>query len=181
MTISTAGILWLCLFMAYFAFNRLKSRQISVKAAILIFVLCSGAVAIYYSDMVQDKLQMRTDSSASSMEIRSADNIGLLVLISEKPLWGWGIDSKTKARRNEELNNLTSSNGILAMTSQLGLLFLLFWSYYLIKKMKQFYHGKMITGAFFLFLFLNAFEVYWYFPVALIFHFIDCRKTQIIN
>ena len=181
MTISTAGILWLCLFMAYFAIYRLKSRRISVKAAILIFVLCSGAVAVYNSDMVQDKLQMRTESSASSMEIRAADNRGLLVLISERPLWGWGIDSKSRARRNEELNNLTSSNGILAMTSQLGILFLLFWAYFLIKKMKQFYQGEMIIGAFLLFLFLNAFEVYWYFPVALVFHFIDCSETQIKN
>ena len=171
MTISTAGILWLCLFMTYFAFRRVVRKRISVKIALLIVALFGGAITIYLSDIVQDKLQMRTDSTASSMEIRKSDNLAMLVLISEKPMCGWGIDSKEMERRNAELNNLTNSNGILALTSQFGILFFVFWSYHLIKKIRRYYNNEMVIGALLLFFFLNAFEVYWYFPVALIFHF----------
>lgn len=178
LTVSTAGLLWICLFMAYFAFKRLQTRRISVKTATLIILLCGGSVVLYFSDMVQDKLLMKSDSSAASMQIRAADNLGQLVLISEKPIFGWGIDSKEMSRRNEEINNITNSNGIFALTSQFGIVFLLFWLYQLIIKMKRFFNNEMLIGALFLFLFLNAFEVYWYFPVALIFHFLDCSEHQ---
>ena len=90
-------------------------------------------------------------------------------MTSEKPLIGYGLSSTNYDIRAEELGNQTSSNGILAMSAMLGLPFLFVYLYFMSKGVKRIIQGSAANLCLPLIILFHCTEVYFYFPIALIF------------
>lgn len=178
LTQSTAGYMMLGLIGGYWTFRKLLVKGFSIKS---IFITLIGIIVItilYNSSVVQDKLAQQ-DKEGTSYEIRRADNIALMIMIYEKPLFGYGQDSVEFERLSNALDNKSSSNGILSLLATLGIIYFYIYLRFLIKGLNRTYLIKRdVILIFVLFLFLNAFEVFWYFPLAFIFHFDFKKETS---
>lgn len=168
LTQSTAGYICLALLASYFGIRQMISKGISFKSVALIGCVALGAFYLLTSSVLQDKLAQE-GAAGSSYEVRLADNLAMIQMIKEKPLLGFGLDSAAKDQRSYELDNLTSSNGILAILSTYGILYFLFYVVFLFKGLRHHYSRMETVIVFMLFLILNLFEVYWYFPLAYVF------------
>lgn len=131
-------LLWTQSTVGYFAFAILvlgismsiaKAKKDKMKYMVIVL---SGFTVIYYiinSNAVQDKFDSSSESYAS-YTIRYADNMALLKMSSEKPITGYGMDSKKYLKRSFQLDNNTASNGWLYNTATNGvvltLLFIVF-------------------------------------------------------
>ena len=82
----------------------------------------------------------------------------MIQMISERPLVGYGIDSEDYDMRSLELNNRTSSNGILALCASFGLPIMFFYIITAFKtlKLKNLHFNSV--AACLLFLFFNCFN-----------------------
>lgn len=177
LTRSTAGYLNLAILVGLIIF---RSKKIRSNIFILITTCILAIFAIFYlytSPVVQKKFEQK-GKEGTSYEVRLADNIGMLIMTSERPIIGYGLSSKDYDRRADELGNLTSSNGILAMSAMFGLPFLLIYLYFMIKGIRRIIKGFVSYLCLPLIILFHCTEVYFYFPIALIFilHFKSERK-----
>lgn len=170
MTKSTAGFLMLAILIGYILLNKIRIKRFGLSAILSIIVSLAGVYILLQSDVVQEKLGQE-DVSGSSYEIRKADNLAMLQMTIERPIFGYGIDSKEREAKSIALDNHTSSNGILSMISTFGLLYFLIYYVFLYRGVATLYERKMAMFVTLMFLFLNAFEVFWYFPLAFLFHY----------
>lgn len=170
MTQSTAGYMMIALLALYCGVRYFIRNNITIKSLTLLIALVIALPFLYNSIIIQDKLAQK-DRAGSSYEIRRSDNVAMIKMIQEQPLLGYGIDSKEKKARSLTLDNHTNSNGMLSILSTLGFLFFIIYAMFLFRGLYRIYSIRDGVIVFLLFMFLNAFEVFWYFPVAYIFHF----------
>ena len=178
LTQSTAGYLNLAILVGLVFFRSKK-----IRSNIFIFITtctltCFAIFYLYNSPIVQNKINQK-GTDGTSYEIRLADNIGMLIMTTEKPIIGYGLSSTDYEKRADELGNKTSSNGILAMSAMLGLPFLFVYLYFMSKGIKRIIKGFAANLCLPLIILFHCTEVYFYFPIALIF-ILDFKKENII-
>lgn len=168
LTRSTAGYLNLAILVGLIIFRSNKIRSNIFILIMTSFLACLAIFYLYNSPVVQKKFEQK-DKEGTSYEVRLADNIGMLIMTSEKPLIGYGLSSKDYEQRADELGNLTSSNGILAISAMFGLPFLFIYLYFMTKGVKRIIKGFVAYLCLPLIILFHCTEVYFYFPIALIF------------
>lgn len=177
MTKSTAGYINLVVLIVAILLNAKLSKRTVTKYVFLGIASAIAIFALFNSDVYQKKIAQKGRDN-TSYEIRRADNLAMLQMTIERPLVGYGLASMEAVNRGAELGNRTSSNGLLAMSSWIGLPFLLAYIWATYACLKPFYPRKTGLVLFFV-LMLHVTEVYYYFPVALVFFF--CKINQLDN
>lgn len=79
---------------------------------------------ILMSDVVQDKIN---NESSASLISRQSDNLAMFQMVLEEPFIGWGLGSVDHLKRSDALGNWSNSNGILYMTSSVGIPWLILY------------------------------------------------------
>lgn len=97
-----------------------------------VFVVMSLCIyGIWISDVVQDKLYKENGDSVSLM-MRQADNLAMLRMTLEEPWTGWGLGSADHLKRSDAVGNISNSNGILYMTSSVGIPWFILFVFFLL-------------------------------------------------
>lgn len=174
MTKSTAGYINLVILIIAVLLNAKVSKKNVLKFACLGFASIFAIFALLTSDAYQKKMDQKGHDN-TSYEIRKADNLAMLQMTIERPFVGYGLASMEARTRGRALGDRTSSNGLLFMSSQVGLPFLLAYILATFFCLKSFYPRKTILVLIFV-LMLHTTEVYFYFPISLVFFF--CKKGQ---
>ena len=157
---STSGYLGLMIIVLIIVLHNDIVKK-SKFAFLLLFIIASGGILyIFSSDVIQNKLEedYGNQNADGSLNIRLFDNLAMIQMISERPLVGYGIDSEDYDMRSLELNNRTSSNGILALCASFGLPIMFFYIITAFKtlKLKNLHFNSV--AACLLFLFFNCFN-----------------------
>ena len=178
LTISTAGYINLLLigiicllFSGLLKKNILLTSIVLVSSALLVILLLS-------SDAIQGKLAQQGDDE-TSYEIRMADNLGMFNMTKERPWVGYGLASKEYDDRSWFMNNRTSSNGILFITSHIGIPFLVFYLILIYSGIRRAYKKRIGLWLFPVIVLLQTTEVFFYFPLSYIFIFKFNPKYQL--
>lgn len=179
LTLSTTGYFIILLLLGYyFVLNRKKSRNVIVSVfrfSISLLLLVLTSLIVYLSDPVQDKLnQLDNNNPETSAQIRQADALGMLQMITERPFRGYGLATKEYARRSYQLDNRTSSNGNLFTMATFGIPFYAFIIISCFLKFKKEGFPALLSTIFFII--LNMGESFMYFPFVFVF-FILCRQN----
>lgn len=172
LTFSTAAYFMLLLFVVFYLFTTLKNAR-NIKN--IIILLISLPIAIYIgnillnSDVIQGKLNQKGVDD-TSYEIRRNDNLGMIYMITQRPIFGSGMDTETYRQYSLITDNRTSSNGILSYAASFGLVFIIPLLLRIYRNTNRFSNKLLIRVLFFfLIVFLNCFEVFMYFPFTYIF------------
>jgi len=173
MTQSTAGFFNLIVLVFLVVTNAKVGKRDIIKYAFIIMAAILASCALFFSAPVQKKLSQK-GYEGTSYEVRSADNLAMAKMTIEKPIIGYGFLSSEYRSRGMYLGNRTSSNGLLAISSQLGVPFLLGVVLALYCSLKRYYPQKTLL-VLLLVLMLHTTEVFFYYPIAFIFLF--NRKT----
>lgn len=177
LTQSTAGYINLFVFAVLTILNMKLTRRTIPKYICIGIALLVACFYLMTSETYTSKMAQKGEKD-TSYEIRKNDNMAMLQMSVEKPIWGYGINSFEFRSRGKSLGNSTSSNGLLAVSSQLGCPFLLFIILSLYIKLRKFYPQKTFLVLIIL-LMLQATEVFIFFPIALIFVFAKIKKEKI--
>ena len=174
LTISTVAYIFLALLVAYWVLLKLKGKFSITRLLVVGVVSVVAVCGIYKSEAVQGKMLEREQGhDGSSYTIRANDNLALLMMISEKPIIGWGRDSREYIKVGEQLGSISFSNGILSMIACLGFLFFFIWTFFLYGGIKRLYpHRNALILVLFV-LFQNSFEDFWWLPVTYSFFFLN--------
>ena len=169
LTMSTTGYLTFALFCMAIALNIFNKKQ-AFSGCFMIAILSISAYALLQTDVVKDKFNQREDNTSYS--IRMADNLGLLRMMYERPICGYGIHSKDFNSRAITLDNRTSSNGWLCAGAQLGIPFLLLILYLSWLGVKRITLESKLPVLFFMVILLaQANEAFYYLPFLVMFFF----------
>jgi len=179
MTQSTAGYINMFLVAIAAIMNMNITRRNFIKTFIVIILLICGCFYLVTSDVYTEKMS-RKGEKGYSYEIRKADNLAMLNMTYQKPLLGYGIASAEFAKTSRELGNKSSSNGLLAVTSQLGCIFLLLYLWALFNSVKKHYKKHTIL-VFLIFLMLQATEVFIFLPLSFVFLFAKARDADLCH
>ena len=121
LTMSTTGYMVFALICFYIALNSIDKRHF-LSGFISGILMLVAMYALFQSNTVQEKFNEGSDVYGS-YEIRLADNLGLLQMMQDRPLIGYGIGTQDYKARALALDNETSSNGWLNSGAQLGIVF----------------------------------------------------------
>ncbi|WP_158278283.1 MULTISPECIES: O-antigen ligase [unclassified Fibrobacter] len=177
MTKSTTGYIFLAIFSIFVIFNSKMTKKNVVRFLGIGLAIVFSCFAIFSSDTIQKKFDQKGEKG-SSYEIRQADNLAMLQMTIERPFVGYGIVSNEFRQRGKVLGNVTSSNGPLAITSQIGIPFFLLLLFFNHKALKQL-HYKRAKLLLFMIILLNSSEVFFYFPLFFIFIFINKTHNEV--
>ncbi len=170
MTISTMAYLMLML-MLIIIFVRVGVKQFKYLAVYLLLGLAAFSY-LYNSDAIQNKIEEREDDNQeSSYVIRMGDNLGCLMVTLEDPLTGFGIGSSVLESRLFSQGSITSSNGWLYGSAQLGIPYIIFLWLCMWKNLKRM---NPHTNTFLMFLLLvitQSNEAIIYFPYIFMYVF----------
>lgn len=153
-----------------------------VKTFLVSILLAPVYVGIFYllysSKPIQDKLEQSKSDSRSSYTIRYADNMALMQMISEKPLFGYGLGTREFNTRSLQLDNETSSNGDLFFAALFGIPFYLFVLLQCAVRAKDFNLPRWLFVLFFIL--FNIAECFLYYPLVFLF-FIKLKTSESIH
>ena len=171
LTKSTAGYIAFGIICIYVMFNVLDKRKIG--QAIIVTAFCVTCVSVLLSsDALQEKFAQKNETTDTSYSIRMMDNLGLLRMIQERPIVGYGIQTKSFQRRAYAIDNRTSSNGWLNAGAQLGLPFLIFLLFSVWHGLKNMFRDrKMICICFVVVIVAQANEAAYALPFLSLFLF----------
>lgn len=133
LTKSTGGYLASMTILTCALYRKMKSKWFIPIVGILILVV----TFTLNTDVVQKKINPEEGKSIS-LQDRIMDNIAMLQMTTERPIIGYGLGSQNYVKRSIQVGNISSSNGILYITSSIGILWLflfLFFTYKAIKKL----------------------------------------------
>lgn len=168
LTISTAGYInLLYIGVICLLFSGLLKKNVLLTIAVLVISTMFVSLLLL-SDAIQGKLAQQGEDE-TSYEIRMADNMGMLNMTKERPFVGYGLASKEYDDRSWFMNNRTSSNGILFITSHMGIPFLLLYLIFIYHGIGRIYKKKIGIILFPIIVLLQATEVFFYFPLSYIF------------
>jgi hypothetical protein len=143
----------------------------------IVGLLAVAGMFMLNSDAVQHKMAQK-GRDGSSYEIRQADNLAMLTMTMEKPIVGYGLLSNEFRQRGRDLGNLTSSNGLLSISSQMGIPFFVCILIALYSSLKKFFPKNTFLEELVV-LSLHSTEVFFYFPIS--FFFLFNRKDFGLN
>lgn len=135
MTKSTMGYLSTFIFLAGVLLSRPKRKgRLPILFFVLLPILIGMLFLLLQTEAVQSKIDQKDSEIAStSYYIRLNDNIGLLSMIMERPIDGFGIDTSDYIKANDSLDIQTASNGWLKEAAMNGVPCLLFFVYLVYK------------------------------------------------
>ena len=165
LTKSTGGYLTLIIILFSIFYKQIFSKYF-IPAITFIIV---SSFFIWNSDVVQKKINPSEGTVSVSLEQRTLDNLGMLKMISEEPLTGYGLGSADYLKRSLELGNTTNSNGILFMCASIGIFWIFIFisfMYYSIKKMNI---NALIPLIMLSYILLQCNERFVEFPISYIF------------
>ena len=178
LTISTAGYInLLYIGVVCLLYSGLLKKNILLTVAVLIFSTIFISLLLS-SNAIQGKLAQQGEDE-TSYEIRMADNLGMLNMTMERPFVGYGLASKEYDDRSWFMNNRTSSNGILFITSHIGIPFLLFYLLLVYYGIRRIYIKKIGIILFPVIVLLQTTEVFFYFPLSYIFIYKFNKKNSL--
>ncbi|MDC2615285.1 MULTISPECIES: O-antigen ligase family protein [Bacteroides] len=157
---STSGYLGLIIIVLIIVLHNDILKKSKFAFILLFIIASSGVMYIFSSDVIQDKLEedYGNQNADGSLNVRLFDNLAMIQMISERPLVGYGIDSEDYDMRSLELNNRTSSNGVLALCASFGLPIMFFYVITVFRTLKvKDLHFNNIAACL-LFLFFNCFN-----------------------
>ena len=175
LTQSTAAYIVLSVYIIYilalYVHNNIITFKRFVKIILLLIVSVFTLFTIFNSNTIQRKFEQkeRTDQF-NSYNIRKNDNIALLTMTIERPITGWGVSSTDFQKRSLELNNITSSNGVLLLCAEYGILLALYFIITIYNNLGQFKINLPHSILLILIIILNSFEVFILFPLMYIFY-----------
>ncbi len=168
LTISTAGYInLLYIGVVCLLSSGLLKKNILLTIAVLVISTMFVSLLLL-SDAIQGKLAQQGEDE-TSYEIRMADNLGMWNMTMERPFVGYGLASKEYDDRSWFMNNRTSSNGILFITSHIGIPFLLFYLIFIYCGIRRICKKKIGIMLFPVIVLLQTTEVFFYFPLSYIF------------
>lgn len=176
LTKSTAGYINLAILTVVIMANMKITKRTFIKSVFAGIFFITASFFMLSSDTYREKMAQKGEKG-TSYEIRKDDNLALLTMSLEKPILGYGINSPEFISRGKTLGNTTSSNGLLALSSQLGCIFLALYIFIFYRKLKIFFPKKTLL-VLFLLLLLQATEVFIFFPLAFIFFFAKPPKPE---
>lgn len=170
LTISTAGYVNLMLIgVVCLIFSKVLKKNVFITISLLscaFFIL----YLLFSSEAIQGKLSQQGEEE-TSYEIRMADNLGMINMTKERPIFGYGLASKEYDDRSWYMDNRTSSNGLLFITSHLGIPFLLFYLFFIYVSVRRLFKKSLSLMLFPIVLLLQMTEVFFYFPLSYVFVF----------
>lgn len=99
-----------------------SSRKVltSFKKFVLFPFLIASLYVLAFSPTVQDKFAQDKDAY-TSLGNRYRDNVACLTMAIDRPFTGYGFGTSDFSTASDRHDNLTSSNGVLAMAARIGL------------------------------------------------------------
>lgn len=167
-TQSSAGYMGLIIITLALIF---ANKSLVKKPFLRFVILVVGSfisILIYNSPVISEKLGQK-DTEGTSYEIRKSDNLAMLQMVKDRPFTGYGIDSKDYQSKSAQLDNQTSSNGLLALSAKLGLPALFVFLLFSILNSLTNFSTKSTPFVIVLIVFIQLFEVYYYFPLSYVF------------
>lgn len=177
LTESTAGYINLLVISVMTIINMKVTKKSFIKYICISIGLVIASFFLLASDTYVDKFSQKGQKN-SSYEIRRMDNLAMLQMTFEEPFCGYGLQSSQFRSRGKSLGNSTSSNGLLYISSQMGLLFLLFMILAEYNRLKEFYPQRTFLILILLLLF-QATEVFIFFPISFIFFFAKSPQKEL--
>ena len=116
-----------------------QSHKIYIIPLFILF--CYILVKVLNSDVIVDKFA-KADVDGSSYSVRAADARSCIEIIIDKPLLGLGSGALFVIR-SAKYGNISSSNGILAMTAKYGIFWILTYIFFFIKNIIVYTNGDM--------------------------------------
>lgn len=165
-TQSTTGYIAFILILGYCT---LFSTFLPSYKKILLIILCGGIITtLFYSDVIQEKLNQDEDE-ITSKGVRMRDNLACLEMAIDNPITGVGFGTKEFIKTSEKLDNTTNSNGILLIAAYMGIIFVILYfiyAYRYVCKWNNKLDAIFIVCVFFI---LESNEAFVEFPVSFIF------------
>lgn len=163
-TMSTTGYFTLMLISVYGYLKYYSVRKMSYSKVVMGILIVQALISIYNSAVVQEKLQQGENlNSRSSYTVRLADNLGMVEMIKERPLIGYGVGSYEFQKRSQFYDNETSSNGNLFFITIFGIPFYLFVLIHCYSWASTMGHNPL--GVCLMFIFFNIGECFLYYPL----------------
>lgn len=179
-TQSTTGYL---AFMAIIVYSFLpKIKNTSVKTKIFYIILIIGACYyIFNSDVIVNKFaQDSSEGAQTSYAIRRMDNLSMLTMAIENPIFGYGYQTVEFDNRASYLGNITSSNGILYMAACAGIWWIVLYVLFLYKNIKRLgFSTPLFVVAIFILLQCN--ERFVELPISYVFLTAFCLNSKSDN
>ena len=183
LTFSTTGYVILFIIAVYYFYLKYKfNKQGNLNVFRLSFIIaCVASVAyfVFMSAPIQKKMSQLESGGYNSTMVRQADNLALIQMIAEKPIFGYGLASKEFNKRSEQLDNITSSNGDLFFAANFGLPFFLLVMMFCYIKAKALNLPPFFNVI--LFFMLNIGECFLYYPFVFIFLIHSGEDAELIN
>lgn len=134
-------------------------------------------IGILSSSVIESKFSQDIDKE-TSLGVRQRDNLACLYMAIDRPLTGYGFGSEDYINMSFQLDNLTSSNGILATSASLGIWWLFFYLFFLYKGCKNQDVGIPVFITVLLVVLMQSNENYIEFPISYVFLFNFRRQTK---
>ena len=180
LTLSTTGYVILFLLLSYIVYLKNRYTKLSYKSFISLIIslilLVITSYGVFMSEPIQKKINQFESGGTNSAMIRQADNLALIQMISEKPLFGYGLKTAEFSKRSEQLDNLTSSNGNLFFASIFGIPFYLLILFRCYQRSKEMGDPPIFNTI--LFVAINMGECFLYYPFIFIFLLYPSNQTE---
>lgn len=176
-TQSTTGYLAFMGIIIYCFYPKILNASAITKLLYSVLIIA----ACYYiinSDVIVDKFaQDSTEGAQTSYAIRRMDNLSMLTMAIEQPLFGYGYQTVEFENRAFYLGNITSSNGILYMAACAGIWWVIFYVIFLyVNIRKQGMPMPLLVVAIFILLQCN--ERFVELPISYVFLTAFCLESQ---
>lgn len=172
-TMSTMGYFVIMLFFVFCICRiRFSGKFRNIFKLTIITVSLLIVPLLYYSPVVQDKLFPENEvTEMTSKGMRTIENLAMLAMFLERPVWGWGLGSRSQLYQFIQRDNIGCSNGILYMMSAWGLMWLIPFLIFTWKAICKFSMGISAVVILAIFLLLECNERYLELPISFLFLF----------
>jgi len=92
----------------------------------LSFLAFSIFLLLWNSDAVQKKIAQGEVNEENSFNIRMADNLALLTMVGNKPVFGYGAGTKSAEDAKNKFGSISQSNGWLRSAAENGTPYVLY-------------------------------------------------------
>lgn len=171
-TISTGGYLAFSILFVGVLFSLDIFKRKKYLFPIALCLVAAFGLAVYQSEAIQSKIrQQESNNQSSSFYIRLNDNLGLLNMIERRPLFGYGMETKSFNNQAMKNNNLTSSNGWLCTSAANGIIVSVYFLFFLYKGVRRNVFGVPWKYPFLALVFSQSIEYYLFFPIMFLYVF----------
>lgn len=153
-----------------------------VKKVLICFLGLSLVAGILTSSVVQDKIAQKDQLGENSYVIRMNDNLACWQMSIEKPFTGYGWFTKEFQYQSMQLENRSSSNGILLIGASIGAWWYVLLFFTLVGSVRRLHLGVPFIIPLLAFLAMEANEEYmtYVFSYCFIVYFRQYRKKVVM-